>query len=144
MLLGHVDQRAKQIADAGVIHEDIDPPKCCDGKVHQGRDIFFDQHVSGKACSLTSARNNFIDDLVEFSFLTDAVRRRDIALNYADVMHNHLGTIGGQSFGHSLSQAFVTARAGHNCDFTLQPRHHSSALLFAQLRIRLWGRPNQP
>ena len=123
----HVDQRAKEIADSGVVHEDVDPAQGIDA----GRDDpcrrGIVQQVAGHRLD---PRTRFGPDggggggkVIGHA---DAVGGGQLTFRCAAVVEHHGRALGSEAQGDGLSQSARPACAGDKRRLARQPSHQAT------------------
>jgi hypothetical protein len=120
MFLGHLDQRSEQIADPGVVDHDVQSAVRRHGMVDERFDVRLDQHVAAERRRLAAGGANLGGGGGDLVRLPHAMRRRDVALHRAQIMHHDLAALGRKPPRHRLAQPHRPAGAGHDCDLAGQ------------------------
>ena len=121
---GHfnIDQRLHQVADAGVVDQNVEAAEMPDGLRDHGLDLGFLQHIHRQGDAVATARSELGADQGQLLVTAHRAGRHFRAAALADVGQDHLAAFGQQSAGDTFAQAAAASGAGDQGDLAFQFR----------------------
>ena len=116
-----VDQRLHQVADAGVVDQDVQATETLHRGLHHGLDLRFFQHVQRHRDALATGRRRQVGgDLRHLLIGAHRGHRHLRTAALADIGQHHLATFLQQATGNALAQTGTTSGTGDQGDLAFE------------------------
>ena len=125
-----VDNERHQVADAGIVDQEVDPAERLDGVRHHRRDLVFEAHVARLGTNTRAGlRTDRRRDPLHLLTGADAVGGEAFTVERPLVRQHNRRTLRRQPTGHRLAKPVEPAGAGDNGDPAVETTCHAKAPL---------------
>ena len=115
-LEAQLEQRLHEIADSGIVDDDVEAPEGIHGALHRSDYLRLVANVERRPDRLCASRTELLDDRIELGGRADAIRGH-VRCRFAEIADDDGSALRGQPPADRLAETAVSPRAGDQRDF---------------------------